>query len=450
MGIFMIELLKEYNPHWNGRQEKLELVPRPDYIQSIKALLERRELLVITGIRRAGKSCLLQLLMRELLGTGIPGKNICYLNLEDYRLGAEKDLGLLETIFRLYQEQLQPRGKIFFLLDEVQEVPGFEKWLRTIYDSKPEIKFIITGSSSTLTSSELATLLTGRQLSLAVYPFSFLEALRYYNLELANRLASASFHSLSLVSDAHDIEPLLQNYLKFGGFPEIVKNANHPTNIMLLQQYLDDILLKDIGRRYNIRKISALQKLAAYLISNIGNEFNIKRTAALLGINRSTIIDLLTYLGEVYLIQLISNFSFSINERLNTTRIKKVYCIDNGLFTATKQTQSPDRGKRMENLVYQQLKFQWSENPFYWKGKMEIDFVLEHGFPVNVTAEDRLREREITGLLFFLNQFNRSHGLLISWNKLETIQDGDRTIVVIPLWLFLIKTKEQILGLFQS
>ncbi len=440
----MIEILKEQNPHWDNRMELMELMPRYTYLEKLKLLLNRREMLVITGIRRAGKSALLKLLIGELLDAGIRKENLFYLNLEDYRLGTEKDIGLLDKAWALYQEKVQPTGPIYAMFDEIQEVEFFEKWVRTNYDLHPNVKFIITGSSSTLTSGEIATLLTGRQLTVEVFPFSFPEYVQFHNEKLSEKLVNQTAEKLNLSKISGQAEVFLDDYLKLGGFPEVVKHADHSSNIMLLQQYLGDILLKDISRRYNIRKIQALQRFAAYLISNIANEINIKRSAALLGINRSTVIDLMSYLREVYLVQTTSCFSFSLNERLNTTKPKKVYCIDNGFFTAVKQMQTFDLGKRAENLVHQQIKFHWQEEVFYWKGKVEIDFTLGNGFPINVTMDDALPERETTGLFYYLSQFNLRKGLLVSWNRFDTIEENGRKITVIPLWIFLTKSKDEI------
>ena len=441
-------ILKEYNPQWQGEKASTGLINRPIYLDRIKELLSRREIIVLTGIRRSGKSSLLKLLTDQLVESGVPAENILNINLEDYRFGADKDVYLLENLYGAFNETLNPQGRQYVFLDEIQEVDSFEKWLRTQYEMRPEIKFIVTGSSSTITSMELASLLTGRQIRIDIYPFSFIEFLTFRNERLFTNYSKKKISDLVIMNAPKQMEKYLNEYLFHGGFPEVIINTGEQTNVLLLQQYLDDILLKDISVRYNVRKIRALQSLTHFLISNISNEVNLKRTASLLGINRSTLLDLISYLKEVYLLFLVSNFSFSIKERLNTTKPKKVYCVDNGFFTAVKQTQTEDMGKRVENLVFQHLKFYWQAEVFYWKSKVEIDFVLENGFPINVTYNDDLRERELVGLFYYLSQFNQKRGMLISMNKFDRIEQDDHKVLILPLWIFLLKTRQEVDELF--
>ena len=444
-----MELLKNYNPHWESGKMQIDLVARPHYTAEMSSLMDRKEIVVLKGIRRAGKSSLIKLFIQKLLNDGVPPQNICYINLEDYRLGSERDVNTLENVVQSYQNFKKPENQVFLFLDEIQEIKHFEKWLRTIYDTNANYKLVITGSSSSLLSGEFSTLLTGRHIALEIFPFTFAEVLAYRNPDLLTRIESETIDSAYLSELFGDLEPYLHAFLYEGGFPEAVKHAQQQVNAALLQQYFDDILFRDVAARYSIRKIPALQKLALYLVSNMANEFSSRRMANLLAIHRETIIDLIGYLKQVYLVFTTSNFSFSLNERLNTRKPKKVYCIDNGLFSALKQTETPDMGKRVENLVFLHLRTNWQEEIFYWKGKVEIDFVLGNGFPVNVTAQDELEEREINGLLYYMTQFNQPRGLLISWNHFTEIEENDRKILVLPLWLFLLKSRQEIMALLK-
>lgn len=438
------ELLRQYNPQWQG-PFKYDLINRPRYAEVVAGLTERREITVLKGIRRCGKSCLLQLAVNRLLAGGTPGKNILFVNLEDYRLGESRSAATLDEIVQTYQKEMEPEGKVYLLLDEIQEIPGFEKWLRTHYDQNTQIKFIITGSSSSLFSRELASLLTGRQISVEVFPFSFPEFLEFQAPALLAEVSGKTIDSLYLSQTVRAVEPFLARYLEEGGFPEIVKNSDSAGNILALQQYITDILLRDVTQRYNIRKIDTLRKLAFFLIQNSGSPVNVTRLAELIGSNRTSVLDMLEYLREVYLIFTCSFFSFSPAEQLNTTRARKVFCIDNGFMTAIQSGNADLFSRRIHNCVFQHLLFHWGEQVFYWREKAEVDFVLSDGFAVSVAATEEISERRIQHLFYYLNRHNLPQGLLISWNKLQILEENERRVIILPLWIFLLKPREEVL-----
>jgi predicted AAA+ superfamily ATPase len=400
---------------------------------------------VLKGIRRSGKSSLLKLVINALVKKGVSPKNILFMNLEDYRFGGDKSVFTLDEIYQAYIGKMNPQKKVYILLDEIQEIPGFEKWLRTYYEQNDLIKFMITGSSSSLFSKELATLLTGRQIPVEIFPFSFSEFLDFKKNDVLAEINGKSIDSLYLSRLFPKIEPLLQRYLDQGGFPEMVKNEEAEGNVLALQQYIGDIILRDIAQRYNIRKIEVLQKLTLYLIYNMGNVINVSRLAELVGSNRTTVLELIAYLKEVYMIFTTSSFSFSLNEQLSSTRPKRVYCIDNGFFAAIKTNAEKDFAKKLKNIVFQHLRFRWGEELFYWKEKVEIDFVLKDGFPVSVSVDEKDKDREVYRLFHYLHQHNLPLGILISWNKLQILEENERKIMILPLWLFLTKSQQEIL-----
>ena len=441
----METLLTQYNPHWQNNRP-YQLIFRARYCREIMELAGRREITVLKGIRRSGKSSLLKLAVNELLQQGTPPENILFMNLEDYRLGGEKTLETLDQIYQAYRQMHAPEGRIYLLFDEIQEIPGFEKWLRTHYEQNEQLKFMITGSSSSLFSRELATLLTGRQVSLEIFPFSFREYLDYRDSAILADLNRQDIDALYLSPMFKRIEPLLRRYLDQGGFPEMLKNENGAGNILALQQYISDIILRDIAQRYNIRKIEVLQKLTLYLIFNMSNFINITRIAELVGSNRTTVLELLAYLKEVYMLFTAGSFSFSPAEQLNTTKAKKVFCVDNGFFAAINTDMKKDFAKKMRNLVFQHLRFQWGKELFYWKDKAEIDLVLPDGYPVQVAVNEGEIERAVSNLFYYLNQHNQPRGLLVSWNKLQILEENERTVVICPLWIFLSKDENEVRG----
>jgi len=438
------ELLLQYNPHWEKGAVYDGLIPRDAYVKKISGFLDRREIVVLKGIRRSGKSSILKLLINELLKIAVPPQNILFMNLEDFRFGSEKSVHTLDRVYQTYLSEQKPDGKMYVFLDEIQEIPEFEKWLRTHYEQNPNLKFIITGSSSSLFSTELATLLTGRQISLEIFPFSFPEYLTFKDEKLARQVEGKSLDALYLSSLFPKIEPLLRRYLDEGGFPEVIKHEDRETNILLLQQYLSDIILKDITRRYNIRKIDVLQKLSLFLIYNMGNIINITRAAGVVGSNRTTVLDLIAYLKEVYLVLTTPHFSFSPTDQLEVTRPKKTFCIDNGFYSAIKTESKKDFSKRVKNVIFQRLRFQWQREVYYWKEKVEIEFMLSDGLPIGMAISDEDKDREMHKLFYIMNRHNLPRALLITWDKLQILEENERRVFLIPLWIFLTTSQEEI------
>ncbi|MHA1107325.1 MAG: ATP-binding protein [Promethearchaeota archaeon] len=176
-------ILREQN-YW-FKQPLFDYIDRKTYLKEIKKHINTKSILVIQGPRRAGKTVLLKLLIREMVKS-IDKNKILYVNLEDYRLFQHYSLELIEAIYDTYREKINPDKEVYYFIDEIQNIEGFEHYLRSQYDSEKKIKFIITGSNSKLLSKELATLLTGRTLTFEVFPFSFKEYLSYKDMEISD------------------------------------------------------------------------------------------------------------------------------------------------------------------------------------------------------------------------------------------------------------------------
>jgi len=234
----IIEILQD----WNFWKKDLESgIERSTYLNKLKDFLETNQIVVITGARRAGKSFLMRQLINNLISNGVSRDNILMVNFEDPRF-TELGTKTLQKIYEVYLEFLNPKGDTFIFLDEVQEVAGWEKWVRTIHELK-KAKLVISGSNAKLLSTELSTLLTGRHIDLGVFPLSFEEYLIFNGLDLKDRL--------DFVSKRVEIERLFIKYLEWGGFPEVVLSGEKK---QLLLHYFEDIVNKDLIKRYKIRK----------------------------------------------------------------------------------------------------------------------------------------------------------------------------------------------------
>lgn len=404
----------------------LPLVSR-DLTKKIIPYLKYKEIIAITGVRRCGKTYLMYTLIQHLIKEQIPKQNILYLNFEDERLAFIEPQDL-ETLYQWFLEYHEPKGKIYFFLDEIQNVPLWEKWLSRSYE---KIKFIISGSNSTLLSSELSTALTGRHIELNLYPFSFKEYLQFKNIP---------FHDKNFINTTEGKAKLsknLQEYLKKGGFPESLLFNKQD----LLPQYYKDILLRDIIYRYTIKNKEALEKLSLFLLSNIAKPVSLYSLDKTYNVGINTIKNYINIIEKSFLIFLIPKFDYSLKKQQMNPR--KLYAIDLALAKSVGFNFTSDLGRNYENLTYLELKRN-NKEIYYHKDKYECDFIIKEGLNIIqaiqvctiLTSENY--EREFNALLETLEKYNLKEGLIITENttKEETIKN--KKITFIPLWKWLI------------
>ncbi|MBK6966905.1 MAG: ATP-binding protein [Bacteroidales bacterium] len=331
---------------------------------------------LLTGVRRSGKSTLLKQLMRH-------HGSMNYFNFEDSRTAGFElnDFLVLEELF----SEL-PGSKPVLFFDEIQNVPGWERFVRDAVDRKKTV--VITGSNANLLSMELGTKLTGRHLDYEVFPFSYGEFLAYLNL----MPGSDSFLS----------------YLTEGGFPGYLSLGKKE----MLSTLVSDILIRDIFSRYNLRNQDVYRRIVQYLLSNTGKEvsFNNLKNTFEIG-SASSVMDFLNYLTDAYLLFLVPRYDTSLKVQARNPR--KVYAIDQGLVNFSSVSGSPDRGRLLENTVYLQLR-RLGYEIWYFKGKRECDFICRNdkkvfsAIQVSWQLEQQNEKRETEGLLEAMNQLNLS------------------------------------------
>ena len=361
--------------------------------------------LIVSGIRRCGKSTLLFQLLKEKY----PGA--LYLNLEDPRLYEfeRKDFVRLDKVIAA------TRSKVL-LFDEIQIVPEWERYVRQKLDEG--YKLIITGSNASLLSRELGTKLTGRHITKELFPFSYKEFLLFRKL-------------------APSPDTLLQ-YLRTGGFPEFVKQGANE----ILNTVFDDILIRDIAVRYGVREVKTLQRLALHLISNVGNLMTANRLKTLFELgSANTITEYLSYFEDSYLFYLVPKFSYSLRKQLVNPR--KVYAVDTGMITVNSGSFTEDDGRKLENLVYLHLRRAHREL-YYFSEKRECDFVVFR----NRVAVDALQvcfelnpdnlDREIKGLVEALTVLNLKKGRIVTVAQKDRYERDGRVIDVVPCHEFLL------------
>jgi hypothetical protein len=415
--------------------KKTELVKR-EIQKDIAPLLNQREIIIITGVRRGGKSSLMRLISNDLIEKyDILQDNILYLNFEDERF-TYFDINDFEQVYEIFLELYHPVGRKYFFLDEIQNVKGWEKWLNRLYEFE-DLKIFVTGSNATLLSSEIATALTGRNRQLIVYPFSFNEFLSLRNYSITEK-------DFYLREKRLEIKRLFDEYLKLGGFPEVLKISDNT----LLEQYLKDIIYRDVIARYSIRNIKEIKELTLFLASNIGTIQSYNNLREMINVKSlNTIKNYLEMLENVFLFFKIDLFSFSVKKQIYNP--SKIYSVDSALSNAIAFKFSENMGHIYENIVFIELQRK-NKEVFYWKSKRgrEVDFVIKSGLKIDEAiqvcfsfTDKKTRDRELESLLSAKNELNVDNLVMITEDeKGEEVIDG-ASVRIIPLWKWLLQSE---------
>lgn len=353
-----LAVLERWNRWGSGRFKPGQ--PR-GILEDVELFLTSPEIVALIGPRRAGKTTLFHQLMDRL---GQPAEACLHVNFEEPGLAPYIRFGLLDRLYQTYRERVYPEGRAFLFLDEIQVVPEWERWVRAC-NEREDVKIFVTGSSSALMSRELGTLLTGRHVTFKVLPLDFGEFLDFRKIERPSRP--------DLVTSVPLIAKALEDYLKWGGFPEVVLADHDRRRRLLLEQYFTDVLFKDVALRYQVRDLQQLKALAVHLMTQTASLVSLRRLSQMLEVSLDLIRSYCGYLQEAFLVDFLPCYSLKVSERIR--RPQKVYAIDTGLRNAVCLSASPDRGRLMETAVYRALSQEEGEL-FYWKGKTEVDFLL--------------------------------------------------------------------------
>jgi predicted AAA+ superfamily ATPase len=394
----ILDILKKWNP-W---EKKLQTgIKRKEYVEKIISFIDRKEVIVLKGIRRSGKSTLLRQAIAELIKKGIDKKQILYINLEDYGFADKLNIGLFDEILETYKQYAKNRKKIYLFIDEVQKIGSWEKWVRTKYDLGENIKFIVTGSSASLLSRELSALLTGRNISFTVMPLSFREFVFFTGKD--------------------DLE----DYMLYGGFPEVVLERSEEKKKVLLQQYFEDIIHKDIVDRHDIRNAKQIFDLARYLVSASGSKVSINKLSKIFGISKDTLAAYISYMIDACLLAEVTYFSYSAKVKHDISKLPKLYSLDNGFINIVSMKYSKNIGQMFENAVFIKIFEDYKEISYWSELESEVDFIFDKT-ALNVTSQDEIHEREFRGL----NDFKKKHRNFSSFIVSKSLEkDGIMPII---------------------
>ncbi len=431
----IIEALSKWN-FWNKDIDTgIERCKTGEIFKSLKY----NKVITIVGVRRSGKSYILKQIAQSLINKNIPKENILIVNFEEPKF-ENLELKTLLKIYDSFKEIIKPEGKPYIFLDEVQEVKNWEKFVRTLNETN-EAYVTITGSSAKLLSSELSTILTGRQLTFEIFPLSFGEFLQFKNLDIKKQ---KDVHLNAEIIRKHAYE-----YIKMGGFPETVLIDDEEIKGKIIAEYYETIINRDIIQRYKIREIEKLKILTKYYITNISSPITFRSISKFIKIPTETISRFSEYLENAKMLFLVKKFSFSLKEQENSPR--KIYCIDNGFFTSMGFQFRENLGKLMENAVAIELQRRKSENRlfdiYYWsENSREVDFVvkkskkIQHIIQVCYNVENPVtKEREIKILLKASDKLDCNDLTIITWDVEKTEKIKNKTINYIPLWKWLLQ-----------
>ena len=387
-----------------------------------ESLFSGNDIVVISGIRRCGKSTVLNQIRH------VRDENAYYMNFDDDRLvqfTISDFQGLLELFIELFGEQ----KTVYF--DEVQNIAGWERFVRRLHDYG--YKIFVTGSNATMLSRELGTHLSGRYITHELYPFSFAEYLRYNNFETNLKFVLST-------SKRATIQKHFNDYFSIGGFPLYIKHQNPE----YLKSLFESVLFRDIMVRNNLTNEKEMKELVFYLASNVSKLSSYNALSKVVGIsNPSTIKNYISLLQNAYLVFATNKFDYSLKTQIQNP--KKIYFIDNALIKVLGFFFSDDLGRLLENLIFIELKRR-GKDVFYHSKKTECDFVIRSGNKISNAvqvsyslADTVTRNREIKGLLEAMQTYNIHSGTIISHSEDDEIIVDNKTIKVVPAWQWLIE-----------
>ncbi len=424
----MLDIIKTIISDFHKRELPDNIVGR-----ELTVPLNSHKVITIVGPRRAGKTFFLYSVIQHI-EKKIGRKKIIYIDFEDERLSL--DSTQLHLVLDGYQ-QLYPEidlKEVYFFFDEIQEIPGWEKFIRRL-DSTITKKIFITGSSSKLLSREIASALRGRTISYELFPFSFKEYLKYRKVNSEDIFSTRGKNKIAAE---------FKHFLSSGGYPEVF-NCNEELAVKILQSYVDIMLYRDIIERYRVSQVYVIKDMMRRLISNnaclfsINKYFNDLRSRGI-KIGKNTLYDFMDYFTDAYLAFQLNKYDHSLAKQEQA--LKKIYVNDTGLGAACNFSVERNKGHLLETMIFLELK-KSGLDVYYLNGNGECDFIVRKGrkiisaIQVCYRLNDANWDREIRGLLNALKRFKLSEGHVITIDREDKIEADGKKISILPAWKWL-------------
>lgn len=397
--------------------------------------LDSKKIIILTGVRRSGKTYHLYNIIKRLIGGNTKINYCLYFNFEDERI--DRKTFEFNNIIECYQE-LYPEinlSKCYFLFDEIQNIDGWERFVRRVYEQISKNVFV-AGSNSRLLSREISTSLRGRSISFEIFPLNFKEYLYFKNIEINLN----STKSVSMIINSFD------SFLYEGGFPEILSIRDEIKN-SVLQEYFNVMIFRDLIERYEIKQTAILKYFCKRVIGNSSKEFSSNKIYNEIKsqgykISKDTIYEFQDYVESIYLALFLPKYSPSIVKQEFSK--KKVYSIDNGLAASVNTFFIRDRGATLENLIFLEL-IKKAKDVYYYSSNYECDFlVIEDGKVSEAIqvcydiSDQNTKDREERGLLSACREFKLKKGLIITNKEEQKYKIDEIYIEVISAYKYLL------------
>ncbi len=432
----MINLFKTIISDFN--QEKLpHCFPR--LLSSADLPKDIHKAVAYVGMRRSGKTYAMYDRMQSLITSGIQSERFVYVNFEDDRLSvldSSAFQSILDAWYELFGSKIPDKKPLLFL-DEIHAIDGWEKFVRRVIESR-SAEVYISGSSAKVLSKEIATSLRGRTWTQEIFPYSFQEYLSVFDLKEQDRAGTRG---------RARVMELSQNYLRLGGFPETVAMSNTQHRI-LLQQYIDVVMYRDLIERYSITNVSAVREIIRYCMHNPASRLSVNKLyhrlkSAGISLGNNLIYDVMEYLQDAYCCFSVPLFTHSSSRR--EVNPKKIYPVDPGLITAFSIKPAFEFSARLESAVFSCIRRSY-ESIYYHvtKSGFEIDFYMPDAPKKNrlvqvcVTLKnEETRQREIRAVLEAMQELDIKESVIVTENETgeQITQQGKIHIIPFPFWI---------------
>ncbi len=420
---------------------KQQAVPFGVITREMQLPLHRKKIITIPGVRRCGKSTMMEIAINQLVDSGVKREQILWLGFDDERLRT-MTADELNQVIEAYMEMFPdiPIGDVYMFFDEIQLITDWEYFVLRVYKSYCK-NIYVCGSNATMLSTEVASALRGYPLEYRTYPLSFGEYCCFKKIPI---------HSF-LEQDKARMRVAFDAYISESAFPEIVLTTDKAEQIKLLQGYFDTMVLKDLVEHYRISNIAVVRYFIKRLMNNLTKPTSILSIykdikSQGLRVSKDDLYLWANYVCDIFLFFRISRYDRSLIREQSS--LDKYYCIDNGLRAAVLLPQSNDLGKRLENTVFLHLQRNLlpGEKITYFGGEYECDFVIQNGERVVQLIQvcwdmhnDDTRKRELRGLQEASTATGCTNLLLITHDEEEKLLLDNKQVWVIPAWKWITK-----------
>ena len=420
----------------NQRRFDEKFIPRDLKIERIP-----RKATIVIGVRRCGKTTLLDEYAQSLVASGVSKDRICKIDFSDDRLVELKNSSpsvIADAYYELFPEN--HGTKVFFFFDEIYHVNDWELFINRLQTTE-NCEVNITGSSAKMLVQETSTELGGRKLGWELYCYSYREFLR----------SKGEQETIELTTEFKDRQiKLFNEFLTIGGFPEAGQFQSEKARTLFFQNTQNDIVYRDILLRHDVSKPAALKTMVLLLFGMMGQPMSISKLyQRLMGmrvdLSKPLVTEYLEYIREtfaLYLVPIRSN-----NQAVRATNDKKVYIADHAMAASVVGGLSSDFGQRMENIIFLHLRRETQE-VFYYRTRSgyEVDFCTGKDNDLKLIqvckdlSNEETRTREIRSLKEAMSELNTDHSLIITMDQDEALKLDEGTIRILPIWKYLLST----------